>query len=98
MADRTVHAAMGTSELVRYDRSGKWYLEHATGRQLLTLQSAAQAALDLRRIGGVIYHGKPGGLQFDAAVRRLDGSADASLGAAPTTTNPPPGEHTGDQQ
>ena len=69
MDDRRVHAvtAIG-SEVVRYGRAGKWYLEAAgEKRQPLSLAAAVRLAAgwdaDLRL-------GLPGGRMFDAAVRR----------------------------
>jgi hypothetical protein len=70
--DRTVHARLidGT-EVVRYDRAGKWYLEHqGIGSRIpVNLNSAVIAATS--NPANVIYSRVPGGTQFDAAVRRL---------------------------
>jgi hypothetical protein len=46
MSDRTVHGRYGRSEIVRYDRSGAWYIEHKEGgragtRKRLTVREAA---------------------------------------------------------
>lgn len=67
--DRTVHGlAADGSEIARYDRGGKWYVEPAGGghRRLITVSEAAYMASL-----GTVYPGKPGGVQFAAAVRRL---------------------------
>lgn len=71
--DRTVHGraprGLGPpNELVRYDRSGKWYLEWVDGERLhLRL---AQVVGMAAHPDGEAYLGLPGGRAFDAAVRR----------------------------
>ena len=72
MADRTVHAEFpGVSEVVRYDLSGKWYIEPAASkRRLVGVLDAADEAVRLRNLGGRVHLGLPGGKLFDAAVRR----------------------------
>jgi len=60
--NRTVHALLtdGT-EIVRYDRAGKWYVEQPDGyRRLLTLTEATQFVVHRRewlpgRIGGSAF-------------------------------------------
>ena len=78
--DRIVHAVLPDGVLlVRYDRSGKWYLEPPANsnrpRQHLTLSGAVQAAL----VADVVHLGRPGGQQFSAAYRRATAARDASL-------------------
>lgn len=80
-ADRTVHVTIvpGSGErveIVRYDRSGKWYYESHNGRRkmrrLLKLHEAVKFAEDRP---AVIWHeGRVGGRAFDSAVRRLRGA------------------------
>ncbi|GLU91329.1 hypothetical protein Agsp01_35840 [Agromyces sp. NBRC 114283] len=78
MADRTVHCTIvpiggGRIEIVRYDRSGKWFYESGATRWRLTLDEAASMADDRP---AVIWHeGRPGGLMFDARVRRMRASS-----------------------
>ena len=80
MDDRRVHASYdnGGIEIVRYDRSGKWYVELAEnfGRPGLPrerfhvgINEAARRAIDLEQRGGVIHTGIPGGKAFDRLVR-----------------------------
>lgn len=74
--DRTVHAVLPDGVvLARYDRSGKWYLEHPTStgkpRQLVTLKRAVELALT----ADVVHLNRPGGQMFDAAYRRAKGAA-----------------------
>lgn len=72
--DRTVHGRTAQGqEIARYDRAGAWYLEGGGGpddpkpvRTRVSVAIAAQKAWI-----GVAYLGKPGGVQFDAKVRRL---------------------------
>ena len=63
--DRRVHARLpdGT-EVVRYDRAGKWYLEHPElpNRRHVTLQEAVEAVGEL---GTVVYLKTIGGNRFD---------------------------------
>ena len=69
MADRTVHATTAAGgEIVRYDRSGKWYYEHSGRRVHIELAEAVTWAL---QTGATVRLGLPGGVRFDAAVRRL---------------------------
>lgn len=69
-SDRRVHAwTPDGAEVVRYERAGKWYLEHppATGKERtsLTLAGAVQHALAAHRGGGRVFLRRPGGGQFD---------------------------------
>lgn len=65
--DRTVHGrTLRGQEIVRYDISGKWYLENSHGRFPVKVRDAARLA-----VAGVAYLGKPGGQRFDSEVRRL---------------------------
>jgi len=79
MSDRTVHGEghdeRGPFEAVRYDRSGKWYLEwdprflvEVDGKRPRTrrLVSVAEAAESVGRA----FLGKPGGRRFDTLVRK----------------------------
>jgi hypothetical protein len=73
--DRTVHGldiAMGDAwEIVRYDRAGKWYIEHPDGRRVrVGVNYAARAAAK-----GEAYLNRPGGQIFDARVRKINPSA-----------------------
>ena len=68
--DRTVHGwAADGSEIVRYDRSGKWYLEPlpATGRKRRQLKIADAARI--ATLGKPVL-GRAGGTRFDVLVRR----------------------------
>ena len=68
--DRTIHAVCADGrEIVRYNRAGKWYVEHTSGRVHLSLQSAAEIAAVTTRLGGKVYFGRAGGLAFDKRVR-----------------------------
>jgi hypothetical protein len=67
--DRTVHGhsmnRLEPWEVVRYDRSGKWYLESPDGRrQHVGVHHAAKVAAD-----GNFTPGLPGGRTFDRLVR-----------------------------
>lgn len=67
--DRRVHARYEGMEIVRYDRSGKWYLEptHPTlKRQHVTIDQAVDAALwASTQPEGTVTFGLPGGTTFD---------------------------------
>jgi hypothetical protein len=70
MSDRTVHAEVpGFEQVVRYDRSGKWYIEIDGARKHVSLGEAAKRALELRDQSGVIHLDRPGGRSFDRRVR-----------------------------
>ena len=72
--DRTVHCTIvpisgGRIEYVRYNRSGKWWREDGGKRTPIKLADAVAAASEVRP--AVIWHeGRPGGMQFDAKVRK----------------------------
>lgn len=70
MSDRTIHARTANHWLiVRYDRAGKWYAEHADHpRQAITIDEAVAEAC---RLGSYVYAGKPGGRMFDAKVKNV---------------------------
>lgn len=75
--DRTVHAvsADATVEVVRYDRAGKWALEHARTHErvkpgIANVMQAVATALRLHAEGGQIRFAQPGGAAFDRHVRR----------------------------
>ena len=67
MSDRTVHAKLANGDhIVRYNRAGKWYIEHAEGgRRALTVHEAAGHAARAAEW----FPGRPGGQSFDAKVR-----------------------------
>lgn len=75
--NRTVHADHPSGEqVVRYDRPGKWFIEHAAEPQpgrSVTMYDAASRATELAAAGGQVHLGQLGGAAFDAAVRRLAG-------------------------
>lgn len=67
--DRTVHGwAADGSEIARYERTGKWYLEPlpASGRKRRQLKIAEAAHIAF--LGKVVF-GRPGGMRFDKLVR-----------------------------
>jgi len=84
VADRTVHARWVEDghyvEAVRYDRSGKWYIEPQgrlgdfTGcgsRRQVKIKEAVEQAVRARASGSVyavILFGEPGGSRFDKLV------------------------------
>lgn len=74
---RNVHAERDDgTQIVRYERAGKWYAEFLGGvmkipRKALTIAAASQQAVEWERIGGIIHLGRPGGGAFDAKVARL---------------------------
>ena len=70
--DRAVHAAFpGLEEIVRYDRSGKWYIEPVDGkRRQVGIGEAVARAQELQDRGGTIFLDLPGGGRFDHLVRR----------------------------
>lgn len=73
--DRTVHGhSMFPShpwDIVRYDRSGKWYIEHEDGRKIPL--SVRDAAFYTAR--NHFNPGLPGGRIFDALVREFRAEA-----------------------
>jgi hypothetical protein len=72
--DRQIH---GITEdggvIVRYDRAGAWYYEEP-GQQRTRIRVAEAVALACVP-GAHWFEGKPGGLYFDAQVRKIRGSA-----------------------
>ena len=74
MSDRTVHGGYRNMEIVRYDRSGKWYLEPTISglrRPKVTLAEAVNAALwGLANGGGYVTPGLHGGAAFDRRIER----------------------------
>jgi hypothetical protein len=72
-SDRTIHGrTRGGSEIVRYDRAGKWYLEGDDqiitvpgGRVRIPLDEAVFHAI---QDGAEAFTGLPGGKQFDARI------------------------------
>jgi hypothetical protein len=69
MSDRHVHIRLRDGrEVVRYDRAGKWYIEHPDGRRFwLKFAEAVSWANDP---GAEVFTGLPGGSRFDRAVSR----------------------------
>lgn len=71
MSDRRVHACNEHIEIVRYEGTGKWYVESRrnslTPTERLTVRQAAKIARGMTR--GTIYLGLPGGRVFDRLVR-----------------------------
>lgn len=66
--DRTVHGlTINGDEIVRYDRAGKWYIEHTDGRRRHPVSVSTAAGMAR---AGTWYGKKPGGKLFDAIVRR----------------------------
>lgn len=66
--DRRVHAVLPDgSEIVRYERAGKWWVEKSV-RRPVSLTEAVTLAVER---DAVVYSGKPGGGTFDARVRKL---------------------------
>lgn len=69
-SNRQIHAVMADgSEIVRYDRAGKWYLERRDGHKHITLREAAEFAIEP---GARINDARPGGQSFRAEVRKLE--------------------------
>lgn len=71
--DRTVHASHPDGrQIVRYDRAGKWWLEHdpplMRPARHIGVREAARIALQLEEEGGTIIMGRPGGNAFDRLV------------------------------
>ena len=67
--DRTVHAYLADgSEIVRYERAGKWFHEGPGVRRRVTLGEAAELAATP---GTLLLPGGPGGAVFDNRVLRL---------------------------
>ena len=63
---RTVHAYTNEgSQIVRYDRAGKWYLENERTRTRLSIAEAVRFALN-----GTAFLGRYGGSRFDALVKK----------------------------
>jgi len=76
MSDRKVHAfAENGSEVVRYDRAGKWWVEHPAGSLLparqVSMREAARIAIEFwYERGGSVNFGVPGGSAFDREIRK----------------------------
>ena len=73
MADRTVHATLGDGwEVVRYDRAGKWYIEHPSPgrkRRAVSVSDAAKFTTEAMNRGEAkLYLRRPGGRTFDRIV------------------------------
>lgn len=78
MADRKVHAKTADGiEIVRYDRSGKWYFERQDGtRRPVSVGEAAAVAAEAVKYEPIpapagVYLELPGGRRFDAIFRKL---------------------------
>jgi hypothetical protein len=71
MSDRTIHAAYDGMEIVRYDRTGKWYLEPTDSRlprQQVPIAKAVDSALWAVAHGGWVKRRLPGGQRFDRLI------------------------------
>ena len=71
---RTVHAESDEAQIVRYNRSGKWYIEPkspGTPRRHVSVKAAASAAAGR---GYRVNLGMVGGQRFDTEIRRLKGA------------------------
>lgn len=66
--DRTVHATTGDgTEIVRYDRAGKWYLEQKDGtRRQVSVKEAAELVISDR--SSRWFRGRMGGSRFDGLI------------------------------
>lgn len=63
---RTVHAKKPNgTEIVRYDQSGKWFMESAEREQISVGRAAREAEY------AEVRFGRPGGSVFDRAVKAL---------------------------
>ena len=70
-SDRRVYARRNDGvELVRYDRSGKWYIEHDRVRDHVTIASAVAVARQWECDEGQVFYGLPGGTTFDRKMRK----------------------------
>lgn len=71
--DRRVHAEDEQTEVVRYERAGKWYLEPkdpTQRRRHVTIgEAATYAARMVRYFGGTLHTGVTGGAAFDRLVK-----------------------------
>jgi hypothetical protein len=67
MSDRTVHATNPgyLTEVVRYNKAGKWYFEEPGRRRPLTLLEAVKEAEFIAYCNGDVRLGLPGGGAFD---------------------------------
>jgi len=67
--DRRIHAQLADgTEVVRYERAGKWFHEGPGLRTRLTL---GQAAILATSQGALVRSGLPGGAMFDLRVRKV---------------------------
>lgn len=69
--DRTVYIERDGKKLVRFDISGKWYIEHHIGRTLVTIQEAAQTVIDWTASGLVYREGRAGARRLDSEIRKI---------------------------
>lgn len=79
--DRTVHgrSVADAWEVVRYDRAGKWYIEHTDGRRVrVTVQHAATVAA-----AGAFFPRLPGGRVFDQMVRARPARTHSEVRTSP---------------
>lgn len=79
--DRTWHAAFADgSQIARYDRTAKYYVERPDGtrRPVKISEAVALVVEGHGKRGSTIAYGRAGGTLFDAAVRK----ALANLGKA----------------
>lgn len=78
--DRRVHAFNADTELVRYDRSGTWWIEPKDGRprKRVTITEAVDAVMRWWQQGGSPVIGLPGGSRFDYLLRQRCEAAHGS--------------------
>ncbi len=73
-SERTVHAETERFQIVRYERSGKWFVESkvdARPPERVRVDTAAWRAVDAEEaLGGTVYMERPGGRRFDQLVVR----------------------------
>ena len=84
-SDRTVHAFGDTAEVVRYDRSGKWWIESKVGlvpaRQVPIREAVGKAIWLWYHDHGSVNFDRPGGHRFNQLVRQ-------ALAHTPSPTDP----------
>lgn len=79
--DRTVHVTLRGAVVVRYNRAGRYFYEPKRGtRKRLTLAEAVKFAL----LPGAKWHeNRPGGMRFDAEVRKAKQAMNETLNPCP---------------
>ena len=74
MSDRTVHARLSDgSDIVRYERAGKWYIEYPARSLMPRQQIGIETAVKLvkRDRGSRHFPNLPGGSAFDRKMESL---------------------------